>query len=254
MKGLGLAAAAAIALMGAGALAQQPPAPAGPPKFDIHAPTDPSRGDALTNPALKGPEVIKFIGLKKGDRVADIIAGRFTTAFAAAVGPKGKVYAVTPTEIIKIHPEIAQSLEARKKDPAYANVEITTPAINDMVLPDKLDAVFIRQNYHDLHVRFMGPADVPAFNRKVFAALKPGGVFVVEDHVAAPGTDPNVAVNRLHRIDPAQVKAEVTAAGFVFDGESKVLANTTDDHTKMVLEPAILGQTDQFLYRFKKPK
>src|SRR5438552_1547032 len=174
------------------------------PKFDIRSTTDESRGDALSNPALKGPQVLKFIGVKKGDRVADIIPGRFLTAFAAAVGPRGKVYAVMPTEIIKFHPEIAGQIEGRKTQPAYANVEYSTPAINDMVLPEKLDAVFIRQNYHDLHVRFMGPADVPAFNRKVFAALKPGGVFVILDHVALPGSG-MAGPERLHRIDPAIV-------------------------------------------------
>jgi predicted methyltransferase len=225
-----------------------------PPKFDLKSTTDPARGDALSNPALKGPEVLKFMGIRKGDRVADIIPGRFTTAFAAAVGPKGRVYDVMPTEIIKIHPEIGPAIEARKTQPAYANVEFSTPAINDMVLPEKLDAVFIRQNYHDLHVRFMGPADVPAFNRKVFAALKPGGVYVIIDHVAPAGLDEAAAVNRLHRIDPAMVKAEVEAAGFRFDGESAILADAADDHAHMVLETSILGRTDQFLYRFRKPK
>ncbi|THD60481.1 methyltransferase [Phenylobacterium sp.] len=242
-----LAMALGVAAVGGAALAQ-------PPKFDIHSPTDPSRGDALNNPVYKGPEVLKFIGLKKGDRIADIFGGRFTTAFAATVGPKGRVYAVAPEEAVKIHPELREMITARAKDPAYANVETTTPAIDAMVLPDKLDAVFIRQNYHDLHVRFMGPADVPAFNRKVFAALKPGGVYVILDHVALPGGEVAAVANRLHRIDPAVVKAEVEAAGFKFDGESKVLANPADAHDKMVLETTILGQTDQFLYRFRKPK
>jgi predicted methyltransferase len=240
--------AVALVAFGAGtALAQ-------PPKFDIHAPVDPSRGDALSNPVYKGPEVLKFIGVKKGDRVADLFAGRFTTAFAAAVGRKGRVYAVMPAEAIKIHPEITGLLAARAKDPAYANVEFSTAPVNDMVLPGGLDAVFIRQNYHDLHVRFMGPADVPAFNRKVFAALKPGGAYVVLDHVAAAGSDVTTVANRLHRIDPATVKAEVEAAGFKFDGESAVLANPADAHDRMVLEPAILGHTDQFLLRFRKPR
>jgi predicted methyltransferase len=159
-----------------------------------------------------------------------------------------------PEEAIKIHPELREMLPARAKDPAYANVEFSTSPINDMVLPGGLDAVFIRQNYHDLHVRFMGPADVPAFNRKVFAALKPGGVYVVEDHVATPGGDADAVANRLHRIDPATVKAEVEAAGFKLDGESAVLANLADAHDKMVLETSILGKTDQFLLRFKKPR
>jgi predicted methyltransferase len=220
---------------------------------NIAAATDESRGDALNNPALKGPEVLKFIGLKKGQKVADIFGGRFTTAFVQTVGPKGKVYVVVPAEIIKIHPELPALLADRATRPAYATVETTTPAINDMVLPSGLDAVFIRENYHDLHVRFMGPADVAAFNRKVFAALKPGGVFVVLDHVALPGSA-MAGPERLHRIDPEIVKADVTAAGFRFDGESKVLANAADDHSKMVLDPAILGNTDQFLLRFRKPK
>jgi predicted methyltransferase len=246
LRGAVLAVTVAVLAAG-GALAQ-------PPKFDIRSPTDPSRGDALNNPEFKGPEVLKFTGVKKGERVADIFSGRFTTAFAAAVGPKGRVYAVVPEEAIKIHPELRDMLAARAKDPAYANVEITTPAIDAMVLPDKLDVVFIRQNYHDLHVRFMGPADVPAFNRKVFAALKPGGVYVVLDHVALPGGEVNQVANRLHRIDPATVKAEVEAAGFKFDGESQVLANPADAHDKMVLETSILGKTDQFLLRFRKPR
>jgi predicted methyltransferase len=242
-----LLALAVIALGAGGALAQ-------PPKFDIRSPTDPSRGDALNNPEFKGPEVLKFIGARKGDRVADIFSGRFTTALAAVVGPKGHVYAVMPEEAIKIHPELREMLPARAKDPAYANVTTTAVAINDMVLPDGLDAVFIRQNYHDLHVRFMGPADVPAFNRKVFAALKPGGVYVILDHTALPGGDVATVANRLHRIDPSTVKAEVEAAGFKLDGESAVLANASDAHDKMVLETSILGKTDQFLLRFRKPK
>jgi predicted methyltransferase len=244
----GLALATALALLAAGS------APAPPPNFDIRATVDPSRGDALTNPVFKGPEVLKFIGLKKGDRIADLFAGRVTTAFGAAVGTQGRVYAVMPVEAIKIHPELTDLLAARAKDPAYANVEFSSSPVNDMVLPTGLGASFIRQNYHDLHVRFMVPADGPAFNRKVFAALKPGGAFVVLDHVAIAGADVNVASNRLHRIDPATIKAEVEAAGLKLDGESAILANQDDAHDKMVLDPAILGKTDQFLFRFRQPR
>ena len=246
LRGAALALAIFSAAAG-GALAQ-------PPKFDIHAPIDPSRGDALSNPAYHGPEVLKFMGVKPGWKVADIFPGRFTTAIAKAVGPKGHVYGFTPDEIIKVHPGIADLKTARAKDPAWANVTALSGPMNDMALPGGLDAVFIRQNYHDLHVRFMGPSDVPAFDRKVFAALKPGGIFVIIDHVAPAGMDETTAVNRLHRINPADVRAEVEAAGFRFDGESRILANPADDHSKMVLDPAILGKTDQFLFRFRKPR
>jgi predicted methyltransferase len=239
------------ALVATGTLAQ--PA-SGPPKFDIHAPIDPSRGDALSNPAYHGPEVLKFMGLKPGQKVADIFPGRFTLAFEKAVGPKGKVVGFMPDEIFKVHPGLVDLMAKRKADPAWAGVTFLQAPMDAMALPDGLDVVFIRQNYHDLHVRFMGPADVAAFNRKVFAALKPGGEYVIIDHVAPAGMDVATAPNRLHRIDPAAVKAEVEAAGFKFEAESKALADPSDDHTHMVLETAVLGKTDQFLYRFRKPK
>ena len=212
-----------------------------------------TQGDALTNPAFKGPEVVAFIGVKPGDRVADIIAGRFVRILSQAVGPTGKVYAIDPAEIVKMHSETLGMLQAVAADPAHANVVVSSPAINTPALPSGLDAVFIRQNYHDLHDPFMGPADVPAFDRNVFAALKPGGVFVVLDH-AAPAGSGLADTNTLHRIDEAAVKAEVLAAGFVLDGESNILANPADDHSKMVFDPAIRGHTDQFLLRFRKPK
>ncbi len=225
-----------------------------PPKFDIHSPIDPSRGDALSSPTYHGPEVLKFVGVKRGWKVADIFPGRFTTAFAEAVGPKGHVIGFMPEEIFKVHPALVDLQAKRATDPAWKGIEVLRAPMNDMALPDGLDAVFIRQNYHDLHVRFMGPADVPAFNRKVFAALKPGGVFIIIDHVAPAGMDETAAVNRLHRINPADVRAEVEAAGFKFDGESAVLAMKDDAHDKMVLDPVILGKTDQFMFRFRKPR
>jgi predicted methyltransferase len=242
MKRTTIAALAAGLFLGASALA-----------VVGQAQTPPAAADALTDPALKSGEVIKFMGLKPGDRVADIVAGRFVRALSVAVGPKGKVYAEMPDEITKAHPEVIGLLKTTAADPKYANVELLTGPIDKPALPAKLDAVFIRQNYHDLHDKFMGPADVAAFNKNVFAALKPGGVYVVLDHAAVAGSGLG-ATEGLHRIDIAAVKAEVLAAGFKLDGESTILANPADDHTKMVFNPAVRGKTDQFLLRFKKPK
>ena len=230
------------------ALAQAPAQTPAPAKA---APAE-APADALTDPALKRAEVLEFMQIKPGDKVADIIAGRFVRALSQAVGPTGKVYAVEPAEIVKAHPTAAEMLKKLTADPAYANVVVSSPPINAPGLPAGLDKVFIRQNYHDLHDKFMGPADVPAFNKAVFAALKPGGFYVVLDHADAPGTGLK-NTETLHRIDEAAVKAEVTAAGFVLDGESKILANPADDHTRMVFDPAIRGKTDQFLLRFRKP-
>ena len=213
----------------------------------------PANADALTDPAMKAPEVIAFIGVKPGDKVADIVAGRFVRALSQAAGPKGKLYAVMPSEIVKAHPEVVGLLTKTASDPAYANVVVSTPPVNAMDLPKGLNAVFIRQNYHDLYDKFMGPADVPGFNKQVFAALKPGGVYVILDHADAAGTGIAGTEGR-HRIEEERVKADVLAAGFKLDGESKILANPADDHSKFVFHPSVRGKTDQFLLRFKKPK
>ena len=202
------------------------------------------------DPAWKVPEVIAFIGLKPGDKVADVVGGRLTASLAQAVGPSGKVYAVETAEVIKSHPDLMGKMNGLAA--TMPNVVVSADPVNSP-LPSGLDAVFIRQNYHDLYDKFMGPADVPAFNKAVFAALKPGGVYVVLDHVAAKGSDLG-ATESLHRIDPARVKKDILAAGFKFDGESAILANPDDHHIKMVFDPSIRGHTDQFLYRFKKPK
>jgi len=207
-------------------------------------------GPPTVDPAWKAPEVIAFIGLKRGDKVADIIAGRLTASLAQAVGPSGKVYALETAEMVKVHPDILgkmQGLAAQSPNVIVSDDPIGSP------LPSGLDAAFIRQNYHDLYDKFMGPVDVAAFNRAVFAALKPGGVYVVLDHTAAAGSGIG-ATDTLHRIDPERVKADVLAAGFKLDAESSILANPSDDHTKNVFDPSVRGHSDQFLIRFKKPK
>jgi predicted methyltransferase len=202
------------------------------------------------DPAWKAPEVIAFIGLKKGDKVADIVAGRLTASLAQAVGPTGKVYAVETAEVVKTHPDIMGKMKGLATQ--MPNVLVSDEPVNSP-LPSGLDAVLIRQNYHDLYDKFMGPADVAAFNRAVFTALKPGGVYVVLDHAATKGSGIE-ATETLHRIDPARVKSDVLAAGFKLDAESSILANSADDRSKNVFDPSVRGHTDQFLFRFKKPK
>jgi predicted methyltransferase len=202
------------------------------------------------DPAWKVPEVIAFIGVRKGDKVADIVGGRLTASLARAVGPTGKVYAVETAEVVKVHPQALDMMQSLATQ--SPNVIVSDDPVGS-ALPAGLDAVVIRQNYHDLYDKFMGPADVPAFNKAVFAALKPGGVYVVLDHAAAAGSGIS-ATDTLHRIDPARVKADVLAAGFKLDAESSILANASDDHTKNVFDPSVRNHTDQFLYRFKKPK
>jgi predicted methyltransferase len=96
--------------------------------------------------------------------------------------------------------------------------------------------------------------DRHAMNRTAFAALKPGGLYVVIDHSAVDGAPLETAEGTaLHRIDQAIVRQEVEAAGFVFDGEIDVLRNPDDARAISVFDPAIRGHTDQFVMRFRKP-
>src|SRR5690348_15586674 len=122
----------------------------------IAQPKPPS--DALSDPSLKGPEVIAFIGVKPGEKVADIVGGRFTRALSQAVGPNGKVYAVETAEVVKAHPTALDAMNAAAAAAPGHNIEVSQTPVNAMGLPKGLDAVFIRQNYHDLYDKFMGPA------------------------------------------------------------------------------------------------
>jgi predicted methyltransferase len=146
---------------------------------------------------------------------------------------------------VKAYMELAGS-------PDFRNVTGSIQPATGISAPAKADLVFTSQNYHDYPDKFMGPVDPAVFNKAVFAALKPGGIFLVIDHVAAAGSGMR-DTETLHRIDPAIVKRQVTAAGFEFIGESKLLANPADDHSKAVFDKAIRGRTDQFIYKFRKP-
>lgn len=204
----------------------------------------------VADSAWKVQQVIAFITVKKGDKVADIVGNRLTASLAQAVGPTGTVYAIETAQVAKLHPELLisiRSLAARSANIVVSAEPVATP------LPSGLDAVVIRQNYHDLYDKHMAPVNVAEFNRGVFAALKPGGVYVVLDHAALAGSGIG-ATETLHRIDPARVKTDVLAAGFTLEAESSILVNPGDDHTKSVFDPSVRGHTDQFLYRFKKPR
>lgn len=130
---------------------------------------------------------------------------------------------------------------------------VLTGALTDFHIPQKLDLIWMAQNYHDLHDSFLGPANVAALNRAFFNALKPGGFFLVIDHAAAPGSGLR-DTETLHRIDPARIKSEIEAAGFVLESESEVLRNAADDHRLTVFDPLIRGRTDQIAFLFRRPQ
>ena len=111
--------------------------------------------------------------------------------------------------------------------------------------------VWTSENYHDLHNAMFGKPDMKAFDRTIFDALKPGGVFIVEDHVAAAGSGAR-DTDTLHRIDPELVKQEVTSVGFVFVGGQRRAAQRRRSARRQGVRAQ--GRSDKFLFKFRKPK
>lgn len=250
---------AALVLVACG---QQGAAPSPPPVAEVSAdaayivaaiadarrPAEDRERDVNRHPA----EVLAFARIEPGDKVADLLpgAGYFTRLFATAVSDAGRVYPV-------IRPDgVAGEFELPILEVAaqYANATMARTPYDALAFPEPLDVVFTAQNYHDMALTEYNLGDRAAMNASAFAALKPGGLYIVIDHSAPAGlaleTD---AATATHRIDQALVRSEVEAAGFVFDGESDVLRNAADDRTTNVFDPAIRGRTDQFVMRFRKP-
>jgi predicted methyltransferase len=243
-----------VALLGAGAsqaFAQATPAISAA-VADAGRPDADKQRDANRKPA----ETVAFSGMKAGDKVVDLLpgGGYFTRIFSKTVGPNGKVYAVLSQEILEKRPTAADGVKAIAADAAYGgNVTVMPLTLTALKTPEPVDIVWTSLNYHDLKNASFGPTDTGAMNKAVFAALKPGGTYIVIDHVAAAGSGTR-DTETLHRIDPAVVKAEVQAAGFTFEGQSDLLKHAEDDHTIRVVEGSIRGKTDQFIYKFRKPK
>src|SRR3569832_565942 len=137
-------------------------------------------------------------------------------------------------------------------DTAYPNEKVLKVPVAKLSTPALFDVVWTSMYFHDLSLMFFGSADVAAVNKGIFDALKPCGVYFVLDHAAKKGSGLRDA-DTLHRIDPEAVKKEVTAAGFVLEGESDVLRNPDDPHTAKVFDPAIRGKPDKFIFKFRKP-
>lgn len=242
---------------------------------DAGRPETDTKRDVNRKPA----EALAFSGVKPGDKVAELIpaAGYYTRMLSKIVGPSGHVYMLIPPPPkgpppgmarpggpggpaagapgarrppMMRRPSMRAMAEAITKDPAYSNVSIVQmeegPAFR---LPEQIDLFWTTENYHDLHN--MPNADLAIFNKRVFDSLKNGGIYFIEDHAAAAGTGTS-DTRTLHRIDPAAVKMEVTAAGFEFVGQSRALHNPKDNHKEIVFRMA--DKTDRFMFKFRKPQ
>jgi predicted methyltransferase len=201
----------------------------------------------------KPEAVLKFFGVKPGDKVADILAGGgyYTIILSQVVGEQGIVYAVNNAFMKGVHKSFStDTLDTRLKNPLFANVKRVDSEIDQLALPTdgSLDFVLIHLNYHDL---VLTNDNRVAMNTAIFNALKPGGVYGIVDHYAKDGSGSEFTKS-LHRIDKAVVVQEVTAAGFVLAKEGDMLRHPEDPRTEHVLKHR--GETDRFVLRFEKPK
>ncbi len=222
----------------------------------VSAPGRPAEAIALDG-SRKPAEMLQFLGLKRGMTAADVMAGGgyYSEIMARIVGPGGKVIAFEPSQFYENDKAKAlwNGLIARAP-----NISLTPYPWDQFAAPaNSLDFTLLHLVYHDLYwesAQYKVPRmDPSVFVRTLFAATKPGGIVGVIDHVALPG-DTRATVEKYHRIDPAVVKADFVAAGFVLEAESPLLHMADDDHSKGVFDPAIRGRTDRFAYRFRKPR
>jgi predicted methyltransferase len=251
-----LVAFAVLSLAGMSLGLAQQPTPAAPP-YVVPAATPAHIKRAIESPERtaeqrardyyrKPAEILTLSGIEEGDRIIEIAAfGQyFTTMLVAAVGPTGRVdmYDLPYTERMA-------GVASREFDAKHANAAYHLESYNDVTFPQAVDSVWNVLYYHDLQPQGI---DTAAFNRKIFAALKPGGVYLVIDHKAEDGSGWRDAAT-IHRMGVDTIKQEVLAAGFELALESDLLANPADDRTKMVFAPGTRGTTDQAFFIFRKP-
>lgn len=207
--------------------------------------------DARDNPA----ELLAFAGVKPGMTVGDLFGGGgyWSEILARAVGPTGSV---TLINNVGYWGFAKDDLKERFKDGRLKMVKqrvVETPAMN--LGKDQYDLIMIFMSYHDIYWADeeggWPKIDDDLFLGQVHAALKPGGHFLVVDHAAREGTGSSAA-QELHRIDEAFTKKDIAGHGFVFEKAYTGYRNSTDDHTKMVFDPAIRGKTDRFAHLYRK--
>lgn len=205
-------------------------------------------------------EVLDFFGVKPGQHVLDLMAGGgyYSELLGKAVGAKGGVTAfdlpIGEDGSNAKERESWKNLQARNPNVHFVTGDIAHPVF----APASFDFALLHLIYHDLYwesAQYHYPhAEPDEVLKRLYAAMKPGGIVGVVDHVADPNGDVRATVEKLHRIDPAVVKADFKRAGFELVGESPLLMTGQDDHQKLVFDAAVRGKTDRFIFKFRKPK
>lgn len=208
-----------------------------------------SADDRACDASRRPAEVMALAGIVPGMQVVDLMAGGgwYTEVLARTVGASGRVYSHN-NAISK--QRYGSELRERLRDAGVANVHPISQELDELEFSDSsLDAAFLVQFYHDTY--WMG-VNRAAMNRNVFAALKPGGVFLVIDHSAKLDSGSR-DVESLHRVDERLVEQELLSAGFELVRKSDLLRNDRDNRNESVFDDSIRGRTDRFLFVFKKP-
>ena len=235
------------------------PAAAKPPAYIAAAVASPDRSpdNVKLDESRKPAEVLQFLGLRPGMRVADPFGGNFYWAeiFGRAVGPRGHVTVWQPKQFY-----------SQKTYDSHLAVQAKLPNVglrmSPMEAPDipagRYDLMLINLDYHDVYwqdaKRGIPRIEPDAWLKTIYDAMKPGAIVGIIDHAAAPGGDTRAVVDKLHRIDPAVVKADFKRAGFQLVASSDMLRNPSDDHSLNVFDPKIRGKTDRFVLKFRKPR
>jgi predicted methyltransferase len=214
----------------------------------IVAAPDRSDADRQTDVRRQPAKMLAFTGVKSGMKVLDMGAGAgySTELMARAVGPEGHVYAQESAAVME---RVKDKFDVRAQNPVMKNTVHLIRNYDDPIPPEVsgLDLITFFFAYHD--VTYM-PADRAAMNRKMFAALKPGGFLVIADHSARAGDGTNVA-KTLHRIEESTLRQEIEAAGFKLVAEGDFLKHPEDPRDAAVFRPAV--PVDEFVLKYQKP-
>ncbi len=211
--------------------------------------------DRARDAGRKPAEVLEFLGITPGMTALDMFSGGgyYTEILSRVVGPRGRVVAHSNRAYVSY---AGDEFRERYLDNRLANAEVLMAENNELTLaPSTFDAAMLVLSFHDLY--YVAPdagwpaIDVEKFLAELHKGLKETGIVGIIDHRAAAGA-PSESGNTVHRIDPAIVIEQMSAAGFVLDGESDLLRSSTDDYAKSVFDPEVRGRTDRFVMRFRK--
>jgi predicted methyltransferase len=214
--------------------------------------SDPARPPAYraADTLRKPSETLAFSGVRPGMIVGEFYpaGGYFTRMLSDVVGPRGHIYAIENAGWQDSVRDDRKMLSEGK----WKNVSLDVQLFGTVKFPRPLDLAWVTQNYHDMKIPKYGRVDTAAFDRQVYRALKPGGIFFVLDHEGWRGMS-DKDIEKVHRIDKAKVIREVKAAGFRFAGEGRFLYRSTDNHHLSIFDPKVRGRTDQYALKFVKP-